>query len=71
MAERSGIRRQDIAERVSGLAGADRLTFFDLPRIDVSSSSIRRRVREGRPIRYWVPDEVARLIEPGGTTDRK
>jgi nicotinate-nucleotide adenylyltransferase len=66
VAEREGIRRQDIAERVAELQGADRLVFFDFPRMDISSSSIRRRVREGRPIRYLVPDDVARAIGSRG-----
>ena len=66
VAEREGIRRRDIAEAVAPLAGADRITFFDLPRIDVSSSAVRARVRGGRPIRYWVPDDVARMIGARG-----
>jgi len=66
VAEREGIRRQDIAERVSALPGAGRLVFFDFPRMDISSSSVRRRVREGRPIRYLVPDDVARVIGARG-----
>ncbi len=66
VAEREGIRRQDIAEQVAGLHGGDRLAFFDMPRLDVSSSAIRRRVREGRPIRYLVPDDVARVIGARG-----
>jgi nicotinate-nucleotide adenylyltransferase len=33
--------------------------FFDMPRIDVSSSLIRRLVAAGRPVRYLVPDGVA------------
>ena len=66
VAEREGIRRRDIAEAVAPLRGGDRVTFFDLPRIDVSSSAVRARVRAGRPIRYWVPDDVARLIGARG-----
>jgi nicotinate-nucleotide adenylyltransferase len=34
-----------------------------IPRVDVSSSAIRDRVREGRSIRYLVPEEVRRIIE--------
>jgi nicotinate-nucleotide adenylyltransferase len=63
VAEREGVRRMDIAERLSGLTGAsDRVHFFDMPRIDVSSSLIRRRVAAGHPIRYLVPDPVAEYI---------
>ncbi|MCA1683296.1 MAG: nicotinate-nucleotide adenylyltransferase [Actinobacteria bacterium] len=36
--------------------------FFDMPRLDISSSDIRRRAAEGRPIRYLVPDRVAERI---------
>lgn len=60
--ERTGVKRQDIAARLAGLAPPDRLQFFDMPRLDISSSAIRRRVADGRPIRYLVPDAVAQAI---------
>jgi nicotinate-nucleotide adenylyltransferase len=66
VAEREGISRRRIAERVATLRGGDRLRFFDMPRLDISSSEIRRRVQEGRPIRYLVPDAVARIIAARG-----
>jgi nicotinate-nucleotide adenylyltransferase len=66
VAERSGIRRQDIMERLAGLAGADQIRFFAMPRLDISSSDIRRRVAEGRPIRYLVPESVAEFIAAEG-----
>lgn len=63
VAERAGARREDIAERVRELPGAaDKLRFFDMPRIDVSSSLVRRRAADGEPIRYLVPDKVASYI---------
>jgi nicotinate-nucleotide adenylyltransferase len=65
VAEREGVRRTDIAERLSGL-GADRVRFFDMPRLDISSSLIRRLVAAGRPIRYLVPDAVADYISQAG-----
>jgi nicotinate-nucleotide adenylyltransferase len=66
VAEREGIAREDIRERCSTLAGADRIRFFDMPRLDISSSNIRRRVAERRPIRYLVPDPVAAYIDSEG-----
>ena len=35
----------------------------DVASIDVSSSDIRKRVREGRPYRHLVPEAVAEIIE--------
>jgi len=66
VAEREGVRRNDIAERLSGLTGADRIRFFDMPRLDISSSMIRRRVATGLPLRYLVPDAVASYIDSQG-----
>ena len=67
VAEREGVRRADIVERLAGLAGAaERVAFFDMPRLDISSSLIRRRAAAGRPLRYLVPDAVAGYIEREG-----
>ena len=33
-----------------------------VPAVDISATEVRRRVREGRSIRYWVPDPVAEYI---------
>ncbi len=38
----------------------------DMPRIDLSSTDIRRRVAEGRSIRYRTPRGVERYIETAG-----
>jgi nicotinate-nucleotide adenylyltransferase len=63
VAEREGVRRADIGERLSGLAGApERIDFFDMPRLDISSSMLRRRAASGGPLRYLVPDAVADYI---------
>jgi nicotinate-nucleotide adenylyltransferase len=66
VAEREGVLRADITERLAGLAGADRIRFFDMPRLDISSSMIRHRVAAGRPVRYLVPDAVAAYIAAEG-----
>ena len=35
---------------------------IEVPAIEISATEIRRRVREGRSIRYWVPDPVAEYV---------
>ena len=40
--------------------------MLDGDAIDVSSSSLRRRIAEGAPIRFWVPEPVRRYIERHG-----
>lgn len=67
VAEREGVRRSDIMERLSVLRGsAERVRFFDMPRLDVSSSMLRRRVADDRPLRYLVPEAVAGYIAAEG-----
>ena len=63
VAERAGARREEVRERLDAMAGAGRITYIDVPRLDISSSALRRRVREGRPLDYLVPDPVADYIE--------
>jgi nicotinate-nucleotide adenylyltransferase len=65
VAEREGVRRADITERLSALP-VHRIRFFDMPRLDISSSLIRRYVAAGRPIRHLVPDGVAAYVEQAG-----
>jgi len=64
VAERSGAVRGDVTARLREAFGdLPRLEFFDMPRIDLSSSDVRRRIGAGSSIRYLVPDPVADRIE--------
>ncbi len=44
----------------------ERVTLLDMPELEIASNDIRRRVREGRSIRYMVPDAVREYIEEQG-----
>jgi nicotinate-nucleotide adenylyltransferase len=50
---------------VTGIATAN-LDWVEMPQIGISSSLVRARVRDGRPIRYFVPDAVRELIVAEG-----
>jgi nicotinate-nucleotide adenylyltransferase len=66
VAEREWAGRGEVEWALDGLHGRDRVVFFDMPRIDVSSSAIREGIAAGRPVRDLVPDAVARYIEQHG-----
>ena len=66
VAERTGFEREAVAAKVGGLAGADDIRFFDMPRVDVSSSLVRRRAAGGVSVRYFVPEPVEAYISRNG-----
>jgi nicotinate-nucleotide adenylyltransferase len=68
VAEREGASREEVEAAVGALSPAarERVVFFDMPRMDVSSTAVRRSLFEGRPVRDLVPDAVARYIDEHG-----
>jgi nicotinate-nucleotide adenylyltransferase len=66
VAEREGLEREAVLRSLEGLDGRERIEFFDMPRIDISSSLVRERAASGRSIRYLVPDEVAEYVQSRG-----
>lgn len=63
IAKRQGTPRAEVEDTLGTLEGGQRSRFFAMPRMGVSSTMIRRRVRGGQPIRYLVPDAVAGYIK--------
>jgi nicotinate-nucleotide adenylyltransferase len=43
-----------------------RVDIIDMPEVDISSSELQQRVRDGLPIKYQVPEEVERYIMEHG-----
>lgn len=64
---RPGYPRFDLGRLESAVPRArDRIIALEVPSLDLAASDIRRRVGEGRPIRYLVPNKVRRYIEERG-----
>jgi nicotinate-nucleotide adenylyltransferase len=66
VAGRSGSERAAVAERLAGIVGEERVTYLEMPRIDISSSLVRERVAREESIDGLVPDAVAALIAERG-----
>lgn len=62
VAKRRGTPMARVDGALERLRGGDRARFFAMPRIGVSSTMIRRRVRAGQPVRYLIPDAVEDYI---------
>jgi nicotinate-nucleotide adenylyltransferase len=60
--ERMSWGRNAIVIKLGRMPGVERVRYLDMPLIQVSSSAVRRRVRDGLPIRYLVPDKVVEYI---------
>jgi nicotinate-nucleotide adenylyltransferase len=66
VARRAGVSDADVAEVMRSLGCEGRATMLDMPQFGVSSSAVRERAKQGRPLRYLVPDAVAGFIEEEG-----
>jgi len=57
----------DWAELEAALPGIrQRVTLLDMPELEIASHQLQQRIREGRSIRYLVPDEVCAYIREKG-----
>jgi nicotinate-nucleotide adenylyltransferase len=66
VARRAGVSDADLADSMRNLGCERRVTMLEMPQFGVSSSAARERARQGRPLRYLVPDSVADFIAEGG-----
>jgi nicotinate-nucleotide adenylyltransferase len=64
--ERATASFNAIGITLARLPGREKLRLLQMPRIDISSTMVRRRVAAGKPIRYLVPDKVAHYIGARG-----
>ncbi|HET8814481.1 MAG TPA: nicotinate-nucleotide adenylyltransferase [Solirubrobacterales bacterium] len=63
VARRAGVADAEVAAVTRSLGCEGRLTMLEMPQFGVSSSAVRERAKQGRPLRYLVPDAVATFIE--------
>ncbi len=66
VARRAGVSDSEVASVVRSLGADGRATMLEMPQFGVSSSAVRERAAAGRPLRYLVPEPVARFIEEKG-----
>ena len=66
IAARPGTALNRAEEALERLDVSERWASVEMPEIAISSTDVRRRVAEGRPLRYLVPDGVRELIEERG-----
>ena len=66
VARRAGVSEADVAAVMRTLGAAGRATMLEMPQFGVSSSAVRERAAAGRPLRYLVPEPVARFIAEKG-----
>jgi nicotinate-nucleotide adenylyltransferase len=66
IADRGGSRRDEIDAALAELDAGDRVRWFDMTRIDISSTMLRERVARGAGLRHYVPEAVAREVEARG-----
>jgi nicotinate-nucleotide adenylyltransferase len=66
VARREGISDAEVDAVMRSLGCEGRATMLAMPQFGVSSSAVRERAKQGRPLRYLVPQPVADYIEEKG-----
>jgi len=63
---RPGVEIGAVNSALDRLGASDRAEIIDMPPCGASSTTLRQRAREGRPLRHLLPDAVIRMIEGRG-----
>lgn len=71
VAPRSGIDREAVADAFEQLGAGDRVEFFEMPKIGISSTLVRERIAAKHPWKHLVPREVAEMIDNEDLYGRK
>jgi nicotinate-nucleotide adenylyltransferase len=71
VAARPGTDQASIEQTLGGIDSGDRVAFFDMPEIGISSTMLRERVRSAAPTRYLMPDAVRGYIDSHGLYSRQ
>ena len=66
VATRPGYPSDRLEQVLAALRRPERVVFFEIEPLDVSSSELRARVADGRPIEAYVPPAVAELVRELG-----
>jgi nicotinate-nucleotide adenylyltransferase len=63
---RPGVGLGAVRSALERIGAADRAEIIEMPLCGASSTTVRKRVREGKPLRHLVPDPVLALIAERG-----
>jgi nicotinate-nucleotide adenylyltransferase len=63
IARRAGVSEAEVTSVLRSLGADERAEMLEMPEYGISSSAARERAKAGRPLRYVVPEPVARFIE--------
>ena len=63
---RPGVGLGAVRSTLERFGAADRAEIIEMPLCGASSTMIRQRIREGKPLRHLVPDSVVAMIGEQG-----
>lgn len=66
VAPRSGIDPLEVERTVKSVDAGARVSFFEMPRVDITATLIRERIEAGSPFEQLVPQRVSAVIRERG-----